>query len=67
MTYESAWRRATVAAGCSPVRAAATSDGKVLWVAARGDNRVLAFSTARLESNPDKALIGYAGTGGPRR
>jgi DNA-binding beta-propeller fold protein YncE len=55
---------ATVAAGCSPVRAAATADGKVLWLAARGDNRVLAFSTARLESNPDKALIGYAGTGG---
>jgi DNA-binding beta-propeller fold protein YncE len=55
---------ATVAAGCSPVRAAETADGKVLWVAARGDNRVLAFSTARLESNPDKALIGYAKTGG---
>jgi DNA-binding beta-propeller fold protein YncE len=55
---------ATVAAGCSPVRAAETADGKVLWVAARGDNRVLAFNTSRLESNPDKALIGYAGTGG---
>jgi DNA-binding beta-propeller fold protein YncE len=41
-----------------------TADGKVLWVAARGNNRVLAFSTARLESKPDKALIGYAGTGG---
>ena len=55
---------ATVAAGCSPVRMAETSDGSTLWVAARGDNRVLAFSTGMLEFNPGNALIGYAGTGG---
>jgi hypothetical protein len=55
---------ATVAAGCSPVRMAETADGSTLWVAARGDNRVLAFSTGMLEFNPGSALLGYAGTGG---
>jgi DNA-binding beta-propeller fold protein YncE len=55
---------ATVAAGCSPVRMSETSDGKTLWVAARGDDRVLAFNTAMLESNPDNALLGFADTGG---
>jgi DNA-binding beta-propeller fold protein YncE len=55
---------ATVDAGCSPVRMAETPDGSTLWVAARGDNRVLAFSTSALESNPDNALLGFADTGG---
>jgi DNA-binding beta-propeller fold protein YncE len=54
----------TVAAGCSPVRMSETADESTLWVAARGDNRVLAFSTALLESNPNNALLGYADTGG---
>jgi DNA-binding beta-propeller fold protein YncE len=43
---------------------AETPDGSTLWVAARGDNRVLAFSTSALESNPDNALLGFADTGG---
>lgn len=55
---------ATVAAGCSPVRASETADGTTIWVSARGDDRVLAFSAALLESTPDQALLGYAGTGG---
>jgi len=55
---------ATVAAGCSPVRMAETSNGATLWLAARGDDRVLAFGTSLLESNPDNSLIGYAATGG---
>ena len=55
---------ATVDAGCSPVRMAETANNSTLWVAVRGDNRVLAFSTALLESNPNSALLGYAGTGG---
>ena len=54
----------TIAAGCSPGRMALTSDGKVLWVSARGDNRVLAFSPAALETDPDHALLGFADTGG---
>ena len=55
---------ATVNAGCSPVRAVETADGSTLWVSARGDNRVLAFSTGMLETNPGNALLGYADTGG---
>jgi len=55
---------ATVNAGCSPVRIVETADNSTLWVAARGDNRALAFSTALLESSPDNALLGYADTGG---
>src|SRR5580704_15461119 len=43
---------------------AETADNSTLWVTARGDNRVLAFSTALLESNPDNALLGFADTGG---
>jgi hypothetical protein len=54
----------TVNAGCSPVRAVETADGSTLWVSARGDNRVLAFSTGMLESNAGNALLGYADTGG---
>lgn len=55
---------ATVAAGCWPVRLTETRDQRTLWVSARGDNRVLAFSTAALERNPDRSLLGYADTGG---
>lgn len=55
---------ATVNAGCSPVRMAETANGSTLWVAARGDNRVLAFSTGMLELAPANALLGYADTGG---
>ncbi len=55
---------ATVAAGCSPTRMTETANGATLWLSARGDNRVLAFNTALLESNPNHALLGYADTGG---
>ena len=55
---------ATVNAGCSPVRAVETADGSTLWVSARGDDRVLAFSTGMLETNAGNALLGYADTGG---
>ena len=55
---------ATVDSGCSPVRMAETSNESTLWVAIRGDNRVLAFSPAMLESTPNNALLGYADTGG---
>jgi 6-phosphogluconolactonase (cycloisomerase 2 family) len=55
---------ATVNAGCSPVRMAETADNSTLWIAVRGDNRVLAFSTGMLELNAANALVGYASTGG---
>jgi len=55
---------ATVDAGCNPVRIVESADESVLWLTARGDNRVLAFSPSALESNPNNALLGYVGTGG---
>ena len=37
-----------IPAGCHPVRAALTPDGKTLWVTARGSNAALAFDTRKL-------------------
>jgi DNA-binding beta-propeller fold protein YncE len=47
----------TVAAGCSPVRVITSPDGSVVWVAARGSDRLLGFSAARLRSDPARCLI----------
>ena len=55
---------ATVDSGCMPVRIVETANESVLWVTARGDNRVLALSPSMLESNANNALLGYADTGG---
>jgi DNA-binding beta-propeller fold protein YncE len=55
---------ATVNAGCSPVRMAETADSSTLWLAARGDNRVIAVSTGMFELNPGNAPLGYASSGG---
>jgi DNA-binding beta-propeller fold protein YncE len=46
-----------VAAGCSPVWVITSSDGRVVWVAARGSNAVLGFSAAKLLSDPAHALL----------
>lgn len=54
----------TVAAGCNPVRLAMSQDGSTLWVAARADNRVVAFDATRLVSDPSNALLGSVDTGG---
>jgi DNA-binding beta-propeller fold protein YncE len=54
----------TVAAGCSPVRMIVSCNGGTLWLTARGDNRVLAFSTELLETDAARALVGSAATGG---
>jgi DNA-binding beta-propeller fold protein YncE len=55
---------AATAAGCSPVRATVSPDGRTAWVAARGDDRVFAFSTDLLESDPAHALLGVGDIGG---
>ncbi len=47
----------TVTAGCSPVRVVTSADGRVVWVTARGSDRLLAFSAARLRTDPAHALI----------
>jgi DNA-binding beta-propeller fold protein YncE len=48
---------ATVAAGCSPVRVITSADGSVVWVTARGSDRLLGFSAARLLTDPARSLI----------
>ncbi len=48
---------ATVTAGCSPVRVITSADGSVVWVTARGSDRLLAFDAARLLTDPAHALI----------
>ncbi|RYF09925.1 MAG: hypothetical protein EOO77_22670, partial [Oxalobacteraceae bacterium] len=52
------------AAGCSPVRTTVSPDGQTVWVAARGDDKVLAFSTSLLESDPTHSLLGVVDSGG---
>jgi DNA-binding beta-propeller fold protein YncE len=47
----------TVRVGCQPARALLSADGSVLWVTDRQSDELLAFSTARLRSDPRQALI----------
>jgi DNA-binding beta-propeller fold protein YncE len=47
---------ARVAAGCDPVRVAATPDGNTVWVTARASDALLGFSAARLAQAPSRAL-----------
>jgi DNA-binding beta-propeller fold protein YncE len=49
--------QATVPAGCDPGRVITTSGGSTVWVTARASNALLAFSAARLRSDPGRALI----------
>ena len=53
-----------VAAGCSPVRLVETADSSVLFVSARGDDRILAFAPRLLESDPEHALLRAIPSGG---
>jgi DNA-binding beta-propeller fold protein YncE len=47
----------TASAGCDPGRVITTSGGSTVWVTARASNTLLAFSAARLRSEPGRALI----------
>ena len=53
-----------VAAGCSPVRAVESHDSSTLYVSARGDNRILVYSTHQLEVDPNHALLRAFDSGG---
>jgi DNA-binding beta-propeller fold protein YncE len=55
---------AEVAAGCSPVRVIETSDESTLYVSARGDNRILAYSPHQLDSDPSHAFLRGFDSGG---
>jgi DNA-binding beta-propeller fold protein YncE len=47
----------TAAAGCSPSSIITSADGKVVWVTAGGGNDLLAFSAAKLRTDPRQALL----------
>jgi DNA-binding beta-propeller fold protein YncE len=47
----------TVDAGCGPVRVLTSADGAVVWVTARESDALLAFSAARLLSDPAQARL----------
>ncbi|HEX3616061.1 MAG TPA: YncE family protein [Solirubrobacteraceae bacterium] len=49
--------KATVDAGCSPVRVAVSPSGRDVWVTARGSDSLLAFSAARLVADAKDALL----------
>lgn len=55
---------ARVASGCSPVRLVETADARELFVSARGDNAILAFDPALLETDPEHALLRSIPSGG---
>jgi DNA-binding beta-propeller fold protein YncE len=54
----------TIASACSPTRVVETRDGRHIWVAARGSNKVLAFDVWKLLFSPNDALVGHADSGG---
>jgi DNA-binding beta-propeller fold protein YncE len=49
--------QSTALAGCNPGRVITTSGGSTVWVTAKASNALLAFSAARLRSDPGRALI----------
>jgi DNA-binding beta-propeller fold protein YncE len=49
--------QATALAGCDPGRVITTSRDSTVWVTARASNALVAFSAARLRSDPGRALI----------
>jgi DNA-binding beta-propeller fold protein YncE len=54
---------ATVDAGCSPVRVITSADGDVVWVTARGSDRLLGFSAARLRTGAARSLVADVAVG----
>jgi hypothetical protein len=53
----------TVAAGCSPVRVITSADGGVVWVTARGSDRLLGFAAGRLRTDPAHSLVASVAVG----
>jgi DNA-binding beta-propeller fold protein YncE len=49
--------KSVVNAGCSPARVVLTNNGATVWVTARDNNALLAFSAAKLISDPSQALL----------
>ncbi len=54
---------AKIAAGCAPTRVALSPDGNTAWVTVRGENRVVAFDTAKVRDDPAHALLASLAVG----
>ena len=52
-----------IGAGCGPDRVAVSGDGRTVWVSDGGGNAVVAFSAAKLLSDPAHALLARVGVG----
>jgi DNA-binding beta-propeller fold protein YncE len=52
-----------VNAGCGPDRVAVSGNGRTVWVSAGGGNAVIAFSAAKLLSDPAHALLARVAVG----
>jgi serine/threonine protein kinase/DNA-binding beta-propeller fold protein YncE len=53
----------TVDAGCGPARVVPSADGKDVWVTVGGGNALIAYSAAKLISDPSHALIARVAVG----
>ena len=53
----------TVKAGCEPVRVTTSARGRLVWVTARASDDLLAFSAARLITDPARALVAIVRVG----
>jgi DNA-binding beta-propeller fold protein YncE len=53
----------TVDAGCGPARVLPAADGKHVWVTVGASNALLAYSAAKLISDPEHALIARVALG----
>jgi DNA-binding beta-propeller fold protein YncE len=53
----------TVDAGCGPARVMPSADGKYVWVTAAAGNALIAYSAAKLISDPAHALIARVALG----
>ena len=53
----------TVRAGSTPTRVAVSSNGSTVWVTARGSDTLLAFSAAKLLSDPHHARVAQVSVG----
>ncbi len=49
--------RSVATAGCGPARVIVSADGKDVWVSDRDSNALVAFSAAKLLTNPSASLI----------
>jgi serine/threonine-protein kinase len=53
----------SAAAGAAPARVIVSADGSVVWVTDRDSNALVAFSAARLLTNPSQSLIARVSVG----